>query len=97
VVVREAKAEEGKLVRTTKQGATFFGAAPDGASSAVRPSFVVASDTRALASAARAQRHQQSTINQHRGGPCSAIVQHNKALKAFASLTGTSRLRRAAP
>ena len=91
VVVREAKAEEGKLVRTNKHGAPFLVMAPDGAARFVPRSFVVAPAKSRQPAAWRKLHVPHITIKPHRGGPLVAVVQHNKALKAFASLTGTLR------
>ena len=91
MVVREAKAEEGKLVRTTKHGATFLVVAPDGAARFVPRSFVVASAAVCMPAAWHRRQVPHTTIKPSRSGPLGAIVQHNKALKAFASLTGTLR------
>ena len=91
VGVREAKAEEGKLVIRRKHGATFLGVAPDGAAGSVRRSFMVASAAAHLARSGRSPRSQQTSISPHNSGQLGAVVQHNKALKAFASLTGTLR------
>ena len=91
VGVREAKAEEGKLVIRIKHGATFLGVAPDGAAGLVRRSFGGASTTLHLATAWCRPQSRQSTTKPLRSGQRRAVVQHNKALKAFASLTGTLR------
>jgi len=91
VVVREAKAEEGKLVRTRKHGASFLVVAPDGAARFVRCSFVAASAMPRKPATWPEPQLSHTTIKLRSCGPLVATVQHNKALKPFASLTGTLR------